>query len=113
MARDRDAESSMSREGTSPSGDDDQLNAAGGKIMSMLQQASSLAETRTRGATEDAQRLSQQLGATRSRIEELEAEIKYYQDRADRAEQWLHRIYLEIEARFPASHIGAMPSGRH
>jgi hypothetical protein len=43
----------------------------------------------------------------------LEAEIKYYQDRADRAEQWLHRIYLEIEARFPASHTGAMPSGRH
>jgi chromosome segregation ATPase len=81
--------------------------------MSMLQQASSLAETRTRGATEDAQRLSQQLGATRSRIEELEAEIKYYQDRADRAEQWLHRIYMGIEARFPASHTGAMPSGRH
>jgi chromosome segregation ATPase len=87
-------------------------SAAGGKIMSMLQQASRLAETRTRGATEDAQRLSQQLGAARSRIEDLEAEIKYYQDRADRAEQWLHRIYMEIEARFPASHP-AMPSGRH
>ena len=61
MARDRDAEGSMSPEGTSPPGIDDQLNAAGHKIMSMLQHASSLTESRTRGATENAERLSQQL----------------------------------------------------
>jgi uncharacterized protein YlxW (UPF0749 family) len=103
MARDRDAEGSMSPEGTSPPGIDDQLNAAGHKIMSMLQHASSLTESRTRGATENTERLSQQLNAARNRIEDLEAEVKYYQDRVDRAEQWLHRIYTEIEARFSAS----------
>jgi septal ring factor EnvC (AmiA/AmiB activator) len=103
----------MSLEGTRPHGVDDQLNAAGNKIMSMLQQASNLTESRTRSAGENAQRLSQQLGAAKSRIEDLEAEIKYYQDRVDRAEQWLHRIYTEIEARFPASEADAAASGRH
>ena len=103
MARDRDAEGSNVPRGTTPPGVDDQLNAAGSKIMSMLQQASSLTESRTRSASENAERLSQQLSAARSRIGDLEAEIKYYQDRADRAEQWLHRIHTEIEARFPAS----------
>ena len=31
---------------------------------------------------------------------ELEAEIGVYQEKADRAEQWLHRVYTEIEDRF-------------
>jgi hypothetical protein len=30
----------------------------------------------------------------------LEAEVTAYRDRAERAEQWLHRVYLEIEDRF-------------
>jgi hypothetical protein len=113
MARDRDAEGSNVFRATSPPGVDDQLNAAGSKIMSMLQEASSLTESRTRSASENAECLSQQLSAARSRIGDLEAEIKYYQDRVDRAAQWLHRIYTEIEARFPASHTGATPLGRH
>jgi chromosome segregation ATPase len=113
MARDRDAEGSNVLRGTTPPGVDDQLNAAGSKIMSMLQEASSLTDSRTRNASENAERLSQQLSVARSRIGDLEAEIKYYQDRIDRAEQWLHRIYTEIEARFPASHADVAPSGRH
>ena len=35
-----------------------------------------------------------------ARIAELEAEGQSYQDRAERAEQWLHRVYSEIEDRF-------------
>jgi hypothetical protein len=31
---------------------------------------------------------------------ELEAEVASYRERADRAEQWLHRVYTEIEDRF-------------
>ena len=31
---------------------------------------------------------------------ELEAEVGMYQEKADRAEQWLHRVYTEIEDRF-------------
>ena len=35
-----------------------------------------------------------------ARIAELEAEVGIYQDKADRVEQWLHRVYTEIEDRF-------------
>ena len=47
-----------------------------------------------------AQKLSDQLRAAEDRIAELEAEVASYQERAERAEQWLHRVYTEIEDRF-------------
>ena len=31
---------------------------------------------------------------------ELEAQVTAYQERAERAEQWLHRVYTEIEEQF-------------
>jgi chromosome segregation ATPase len=71
--------------------------------MSLMQQGAGLAESRTAAATEDAHRLSQQLRAANGRIGDLEAEVKYHWERAERAEQWLHRIYTEIEGRFPSS----------
>jgi DNA repair ATPase RecN len=80
---------------------DDQLNAAGNKIVNLLQQAASISESKTRDATDHAERLSRQLQAAESRIGDLEAEVRYYQERANRAEEWLHRIYSETEARFP------------
>ena len=67
----------------------------------MLQQAAGLVKSRSRAASESAQVLSRQLTAAQNRIENLEADLKHYQDRVDRAEQWLHRIYSEIEAKFP------------
>ena len=69
--------------------------------MNMLQQAAGLVESRSHGASDSAQVLSRQLSAAQSRIESLEADLRHYQDRVDRAEQWLHRIYSEIEAKFP------------
>lgn len=80
---------------------DDQLNVAGNAIMNLLQKAAGVAELNTRGSMEHPQRLSDQLRAAEDRIEDLQAEVKSYQERVDRAEQWLHRIYTEIEARFP------------
>jgi hypothetical protein len=47
-----------------------------------------------------AQKLSHQLRAAEDRIAELEAEVELYRDKADRAEQWLHKVYTEIEERF-------------
>jgi len=47
-----------------------------------------------------AQKVSKQLRAAEDRVAELEAEIEGHRDRAERAEQWLHRIYAEIEERF-------------
>jgi hypothetical protein len=47
-----------------------------------------------------AQKLSHQLRAAEDRIAELEAEVDTYREKADRAEQWLHRVYTEIENQF-------------
>ena len=52
------------------------------------------------GAIEMAQALSHKLRAAEGRISELEAQAAAYQEQAERAEQWLHRVYSEIEDRF-------------
>jgi hypothetical protein len=46
-----------------------------------------------------AQKLSHQLRAAEDRIAELEAEIGIYREKTERAEQWLHKVYTEIEER--------------
>jgi len=47
-----------------------------------------------------AQKLSHELRAAEDRIAELEADAQTYQERAERAEQWLHKIYTDVEERF-------------
>jgi hypothetical protein len=47
-----------------------------------------------------AQKLSNQLQTAEARVSELEAEVERHREQADRAEQWLHRVYTEIEDRF-------------
>jgi uncharacterized protein YlxW (UPF0749 family) len=59
-----------------------------------------VAEENSRHALETAQKLSHQLQSAENRVAELEAEVAAYQERAERAEQWLHRVYTEIEERF-------------
>jgi predicted nucleic acid-binding Zn-ribbon protein len=85
---------------SSTSGDVDQLDKAGQTIVQLVQRAAGLAEENSRQALETAQKLSHQLRAAEDRIAELETEIASYQERAERAEQWLHRVYTEIEDRF-------------
>jgi hypothetical protein len=79
---------------------DDQLDKAGQSILHLLQKAAGVAEGNSRYAMEAAQTLSQQLRAAEDRIAGLEAEVGAQRDRADRAEQWLHKVYVEIEERF-------------
>jgi DNA repair exonuclease SbcCD ATPase subunit len=81
-------------------GEADQLDKAGQTILQLVQRAAGIAEENSRHALDTAQRLSHQLRAAEDRIGELEAELTAYQERADRAEQWLHRVYAEIEDRF-------------
>jgi hypothetical protein len=81
-------------------GEADQLDKAGQTILQLVQRAASFAEENSRHALDTAQRLSHQLRAAEDRIAELEAELTAYQERADRADQWLHRVYTEIEDRF-------------
>jgi hypothetical protein len=78
----------------------DQLDKAGQTILQLLHKAAGVAEANSHQALEMAQKLSHQLRAAEDRIAELEAEVGIYQDKADRAEQWLHRVYTEIEDRF-------------
>src|SRR6516165_11620081 len=82
------------------SGNVDQLDRAGETILQLLNKAAGVAEENSRNATEMAQRLSEKLRAAEGRITDLEAEVAAYQEQAQRAEQWLHRVYTEIEDRF-------------
>jgi hypothetical protein len=78
----------------------DQLDQAGQTILQMLHNAANLAESNSQHALDMAQKLSHQLRAAEARIAELEAEGQGYQERAERAEQWLYRVYAEIQDRF-------------
>jgi hypothetical protein len=78
----------------------DQLDTAGQAILGLLDRAAGIADANNQQALEVAQKLSVQLRASESRIQELEGEIRYHQDRADRAEKWLYQISVEIEQRF-------------
>jgi len=86
------------RDGSKP--DRDQLDTAGQTILQLIHRAAGFAEENSRHALEMAQKLSHQLRAAEDRIAELEAEVDTYREKADRAEQWLHRVYTEIEDRF-------------
>jgi hypothetical protein len=81
-------------------GEADQLDKAGKTILQLVQRAAGIADENSRHAFGMAQKLSDQLRATEDRVTELEAEVAAYQERAERAEQWLHRVYTEIEDRF-------------
>jgi hypothetical protein len=77
-----------------------QLDKAGQMILELLHKAAGVAEANSQHAVEMAQKVSHQLRAAEDRIAELEAEVGMYQEKAQRAEQWLHTIYTEIEDGF-------------
>ena len=79
--------------------DGGQLDSAGQAILKLLHKAAGAAESNSRRALETAQKLSSQLRASEDRIAELEAEVQNYREKSERAEEWLNRIYREIEDR--------------
>ena len=79
--------------------DADQLDAAGQTILKLLHKAAGVAEANSKHALEKAHKLSHQLRAAENRIGELEAEVQLYREKSERAEQWLHKIFVEIEER--------------
>ena len=68
--------------------------------MKLLHKAAGAAEANSQQALDMAQKLSHELRAAEDRIAQLEAETQTYQERAERAEQWLHKIDTDIEERF-------------
>src|SRR6516165_658789 len=86
-------------EGGAASNDATRLDSAGQAILNLLHKAASAAEANSRQALETAQKLSSQLRAAEDRIAELEAENQLYRENSERAEAWLRKISVEIEAR--------------
>ena len=80
----------------------DTLERAGQDLLVKLEKAAALAEQNTQQAVSMAHQASMQLRVAEDKIGKLEAEICTYKDRADRAEDWLRRISLEIEKTFPS-----------
>ena len=81
-------------------GDGDTVDRSGAAIVSMLQEAVDVAKNNCERAMDIAHKLSLQLRAAEDRVAQLEGDIRYYQERASRAEKWLMRIQQEIEERF-------------
>jgi hypothetical protein len=57
-------------------------------------------------------KLADQLRAANNQINELTANLRYSQDRAERAEKWLYQISSEIEQRFFGTN-DSRPARRH
>lgn len=67
----------------------DRLDVAGENVLSLLHQAAEISEEDYNHAVDVAQKLSNQLRDAEERIKGLEADLKHYRHRADRAEKWL------------------------
>ena len=78
-------------------GNPDQLERAGESILRLIDKAADVAEGNTRRALTTAEELAHELRDAKDRIAELENEVAIYRDRADRGEQWLRKIYREID----------------
>lgn len=75
----------------------DRLDVAGQNVLALLHQAAELSEEDYNYAVDIARKLSHQLRDAEERIKSLEADVKHYRDRADRAEKWLSQIAAAFE----------------
>jgi hypothetical protein len=85
------------------------LDEAGQAIVAKIQKAADLSNENCDRAMTLAHKLSMELRAAEDRINQLEAEVKLFRDRAARAEGWLRIIHKEIEEKLiaPRSAPGA------
>src|SRR4051812_17709151 len=80
--------------------EDSELDRSGRAIVSLLQRAAQAARADEERAMLVARKLSAEVRAAEDRALELEAELSRSQERASRAEEWLLRVYKEIEVNF-------------
>lgn len=80
---------------------DDNLDQAGHNVLARLQHAARGAEQNTQQALSKAHQATMQLQGAEDKIRKLDAEIRAYKERAERAEEWLLCILKEIEKMFP------------
>ena len=88
-------------------GSADVVDRAGNAILELVNRAAGTATADLEEARGAAEKLADQLRATRDQlraahdeINALKADVRHYEDRADRAEKWLHQISSEIEQKF-------------
>jgi hypothetical protein len=92
----------------------DSLNDDGQHVLELLRRAGEIAEQNTRYALNTAHKLSMELRAAEDRVNELQASVKVYKQRAEKAEEWMRRIAQEIEQRFnPVSPQIPQPATSH
>jgi ABC-type transporter Mla subunit MlaD len=78
----------------------DPIDQAAQAIFGMVHRIAADTEAKHQQALAMTHQLSAQLRAAEDRIRDLEAHVRHYQERADRAEKWLHRVSLEIDQQF-------------
>ena len=78
----------------------DELERAGHAILDVLHQAVATTEAKYQQALETTHKLSAQLRSAEERLKELEARVRHHESRAERAEDWLYLISVEIEQKF-------------
>ena len=88
------------------------LDEAGQAIVAKIQKAAELANENCDRAMTLAHKLSMELRAAEDRINQLEAEVKLFRDRAARAEGWLRIIHKEIEEKLIAPRSASVTEQR-
>jgi hypothetical protein len=91
----------------------DPLDRSGFAIVSMLQEAVTVAKQDCERAMDVAHKMSLKLREAEDRIAQLESHCRHYQERAARAEQWMNRIQNEIEDRFFKNPMNSGASNGH
>jgi len=76
------------------------LESAGQSVLGLLEWAAGMVEKNIQHAVGVAQKLSHELQSAEQQIRELEEDVRYCKDKADRAEKWLRHISVQIEQRF-------------
>jgi hypothetical protein len=81
---------------------DTPVDEAGQAIVAKIQRAADLANENCDRALRLAHKLSMELRAAGDRINQLEADVQVFRERAARAEHWLQTIHKEIEEKLIA-----------
>jgi hypothetical protein len=85
-----------------PRADGTPVEEAGQAIVAKIQRAAELANENCDRAMKLAHKLAMELRAAEDRINQLEADVQVFRDRATRAEHWLQTIHKEIEEKLIA-----------
>jgi predicted component of type VI protein secretion system len=91
---------------------DNPVEEAGEAIVAKIRRAADLANENCDRAMKLAHKLAMELRAAEDRINQLEAEVQLFRERAARAEHWLQTIHKEIEEKLIAPRSASVTEQR-